>query len=112
MYVEIDFGRPVMADAVVVQCAPDEYDTKDRVDGMQSDGTAWITLTDQAKETVIPVSADLRSEGTAELKRRGFDYLLVGLDDIGAADFHDHRGLWNLKLVGERSGSRLYKIGQ
>ncbi|MDP8981901.1 MAG: discoidin domain-containing protein [Acidobacteriota bacterium] len=109
MYMEVDFGAARSVDAVKVQRSYDEDQSRYRVDGMDADGR-WTTLSDKPVESLVGITVNLRQAATDEIKRRGYHYLLVDSNDIGADDYFRNAAVWGLSLVGQRGGSRLYRI--
>ena len=57
-----------------------------------------------------PPPSDLRRQASAELKRRGIDYLLAFDGRFGADDLRDRAGEWGIRLVTEYKGARLYQL--
>ncbi len=92
-----------------VQRSYDEDQSRYRVDGMDADGR-WTTLSDKPVESLVGITVNLRQAATDEIKRRGYHYLLVDSNDIGADDYFRNAAVWGLSLVGQRGGSRLYRI--
>ena len=58
----------------------------------------------------IPPPPDMRNNATDELKQYGIRYFLVARDDFGSADFFTRQKEWNIEVVGEAQGSRLYRV--
>ena len=108
-YIEVDFGAPRAVDAVKVLRSYDEDQSRYRVDAMDASGR-WTTLTDQFVDSIVPITVNLRQAATDEIKRRGYNYILVDNGDIGAEDYTRNAAIWGLTLVGQRSGGRLYRI--
>jgi hypothetical protein len=102
MYVEVDFGRPQSASAVVVESSDDTGAAKIRLEGMGADG-AWVTLSDHPTESRQPIRASLRLAATAELKARGIHYLVIKADNPGANDLR-------LTVAGSVGDVRLFHI--
>jgi Dolichyl-phosphate-mannose-protein mannosyltransferase len=109
MYVEVDFGRPQSAGAVVVESSDDSGPIKLQVEGMGADGS-WVTLSDRPVESRQPISVSLRLAATAELKARGIDYLVVKPDNPGANDFRRYPAAWGLAVAGAAGDVRLFRI--
>jgi hypothetical protein len=53
---------------------------------------------------------DYRQTASAELRRRGIDYLLMFDDEFGADEFRRNSGAWGMRLAGEYKGARLYQV--
>jgi len=88
---------------------PDQWATSARLEGLDPSGM-WRELAGQPSLSSAPITDSLRLDAIAELRRRGFHYLLVDAGNFGAEDFRRNRSLWGLRLVDERAGARLYKI--
>ncbi len=109
MFVEIDFPSPVSLDAAQLRVSPDESQTNMRLEGTVDSGS-WTVLSPAAKIVPRPLTYMLRPEASAQLKRRGFHYLLVNSDNYGAGDIARNAGVWGLRLLDEQGGARLYAI--
>jgi hypothetical protein len=109
MFVEIDFGRTETTDQVTIECADEGSQTRLRLEGMDPQGR-WSTLSDHPEESTRAPEVNLRGAAAAELKRRGFHYVLVGQDDTRADDFPMYGGLWGMKLVAASGTTRLFHI--
>jgi len=99
MYVQVDFGRPQSASAVVVQTSDDTGPAKVKLEGMGADGR-WVTLSDQPIESRQPIRASLRLAATAELKARGIHYLLIMPENPGSTDLRRYPAFWGLTVAG------------
>lgn len=109
MFIEVDFGHPQQADGVVVESSDEGWQTKLKLDGMDSHGK-WTTLSGEPVESTNPVRVSLRLAAGAELKAWGIRYVLVEKDDVRSEDFQFHTNLWGMKCIGEWGGARLYHI--
>jgi len=109
MYIEVDFGRPETAGAVVIECSPDQPDIRLRLEGMAPGGD-WKTLSETYAIENVPVPAGLRRMVTSELKRAGVRYFLVHADEFGREDYRQRPRAWGITQVGEVHGVRLYRI--
>ncbi len=109
MFVEIDFAAPVSLDAAQLRVSPDEAQTATRLEGADASGR-WAVLAPAAKIVSAPLTYMLRPEASAQLKQRGFHYLLVNSDNYGADDIARNAGVWGLRLLDEQGGARLYAI--
>ncbi len=109
MFVEIDFPAAVSLDAARLRVSPDESQTATRLEGADASGR-WTVLAPSAKIVPKPLTYMLRPEASAQLKRRGFHYLLVNSDNYGADDIARNAGVWGLRLLDEQGGARLYAI--
>ncbi len=93
MYIQVDFGRIRTVDAVRLEMPEDWIHPGLKVEGLDESGK-WEDLGAKREIAVHPVTVNLRSEATSELKARGIRYLLIGNDDIGAEDFQQHAKYW------------------
>jgi hypothetical protein len=109
MFVEVDFGRPQEADAVVIESADEAHQTKVKLDCMDPHGK-WTTLSEAPKETATRPKVSLRQAASAELKARGIRYVIVEKDDFRSEDYQAHTKLWGMRCLGEWSDGRLYFI--
>ena len=109
MHVEVDFGRDQKLDAVVLETASYLDDPQIRLEALDRSGQ-WSIVDSQPAQTFQPITQSLRREATAQLKRRGLRYLLVGDDNPSSPDFWKYPSSWGLKLVGDQGGARLYYI--
>jgi 4-amino-4-deoxy-L-arabinose transferase-like glycosyltransferase len=108
-YIEIDFGRPLQVDSVVLDTTPDQSQARLRLDG-QPDGGGWQWLGESPQETVIPAPEAMRWMMSRELRWQGIEYLLLVESDFIADDVRKNTRQWGLTLIGERNGARLYRI--
>jgi hypothetical protein len=97
--VQLDSVEPVMADSVVIECAPDQPGIQLRLEGIASQPVSGSVL--------LP---DLRLAAARELKRRGNDYLLMFDGEFGADDLQRNIAAWGVRQVGEYKGARLYQL--
>lgn len=109
MYVEVDFGQPQTASAVVVESSEDSGAAKMKIEGMGGDG-AWVTLSDHPVESRQPIRASLRLAATAELKARGIHYLVIKPENPGANDLRRYPAYWGLTVAGSVGDVRLFHI--
>ncbi|MGH9662568.1 MAG: hypothetical protein ACRD96_28725, partial [Bryobacteraceae bacterium] len=100
MFVEADFGRDETIDSVLIECAPDQYKIKLKLEG----------LAGEPQESEGPIELGLRRTATAELKARGVGYLLLYDHDYAAEDIRTKSGVWGVTLLGQHPGARLYRI--
>jgi Dolichyl-phosphate-mannose-protein mannosyltransferase len=117
MYVETNFGGAEEADAVEIQCAPNQWRVRLKLEGLpesappgRGDGTGWKTLAESAmqSEEVRPIG--WRRAVVAELKRRGIDYVMFFDIDLGADDLHRNPDRWGILPIGKSKNARLYKL--
>lgn len=110
MFVQVDFGRAQMADAVVVESSDEGYQTKTKLEGMNPLGQ-WTTIVDHPVETSRATRVNLRLAAASELKARGIHYILVEKSDLRSEDFQTYTSLWGMQCIGEwNSVARLYHI--
>jgi len=109
MFVEVDFGREELLDAVFVDCSPDQLEVRLKLETQERSGR-WQTLVETPQPGELPPPLGVRREATRELHARGVGYLAILDSDFGARDFRANAHLWGLKRVGERGPTALYEI--
>jgi hypothetical protein len=109
MFLEVAFHTPLLVDGVRLECSPDQYQVKLKVQGMDAAGL-WKDLSLLPEISRRPEPLLLRRSATAELKRAGYRYLLVGSHNFGAEDFRRDPAAWGLRFIDEQRGTRLYRI--
>jgi len=113
MYVETDFGGAEQADSVDIQCAPNQWQLRFRLEGLpaQAGGAeAWKPLSESPIESEDARPIGWRRAVAAELKRRGIDYVMFFDSDLGADDLHRNPDLWGIVPLGRSRTARLYKL--
>lgn len=108
MYLEADFPRPEAIDQATLESAEWDSQPRLRLDGLAE--TGWVALSDRPRESVVAAPPDLRRLGTAEIKRRGVDYVLLREHDFMAADVASNPAAWGLLLAAQYQDWRLYRI--
>ena len=111
MFVEVDFGREELLDAVFVDCSADQLEVRLKLEAQDRWGR-WQTLVAAPAEAELPPPLGLRREATRELRARGIGYLLILDSDFGARDFRTRARLWGLKPLGQRGPATLYELHQ
>ena len=111
MFVEVDFGREELLNAVFVDCSPDQLEVRLRLDAQDRSGQ-WRTLVDAPEVGELPPPLGVRREATRELRARGVGYLSILDSDFGARDFRQNAHLWGLKLLGQRGPTALYELAE
>jgi hypothetical protein len=110
MFIQVDFGQIQKLDAVVAESSDEGYQTKTKLEGMDSSGQ-WAVILDQPVETSRPTRVNLRRAAADEFKARGIHYIVVEKDDIRSEDFRLYTSLWGMKCIGEwKSAAWLYHI--
>lgn len=109
MFVEVDFGEPAVVDTVQLDSAADQWNTRLKLEGMDSGGQ-WRTLAETPSETRLDPPPNLRRLAALELKYAGVRYLLIHENEFGKDDYIQRKQDWGLALVGEIGGKRLYRI--
>jgi hypothetical protein len=109
MFVEVNFGASIPADAVGIETAPNQWQVHLRLEGEDSRGQ-WKLLASAPQQTEEARPIGLRKAVAAELKRRGIDYLLLFDRDDGAADLRRNPARWGIRQVGAYQDARLYAI--
>jgi len=108
-WLEVDFGTVQQADGVLLEASKDQYKIRLKLEG-QDEAGKWKPLAAEPEVYDGPPVIGLRSEATAEIKRMGFDHFVIYDFDFGAGDFRSKPDLWNIELVEEANGGRLYRI--
>ncbi len=108
-WVEVDFGHPRQADALVIQTAPDQPGIRLRLEGRDASGR-WKLLAQAPQMSVTERPIGLRAAAAAELKRRGIDYVLAFDGEIGADDLQRNAAEWGIREVGKQGGAHLYSL--
>jgi hypothetical protein len=109
MFAEMNFNAERMADAVALDCSPDQGALQLRLEVMTESGK-WETLPSEASESVAPLPSGMRRAATRELKSHRIDYMLLSDHDIGASDFAQNAEEWGITEVAEKKGFRLYRL--
>jgi hypothetical protein len=107
MYIEVDFGEPLVIDEVRLVTVLDAAETQVDLRGMDARGE-WCPLTVRRSTSSHRAGDNLRQASVLALAARGIHYLLVTPGAFGANDFNDNSGAWGIKLLGESGGRRLY----
>jgi hypothetical protein len=108
MYLEVDFGGALQADSVVLECTPDQWYTRPKVEAQLASGH-WKTLAENFQLVETPAPPRLRRAAAEELKARGVDYLLVE-DSALASDLRARSRAWGVTLLGSADKARLYRL--
>ncbi len=109
MFLEVDFGRPVLIDEVRLVTAPDAVPTQVELRVMEASGE-WNTLPVRRSMSSLRIRDNLRQASMRALAARGIRYLLITPGAFGANDFNDNSDAWGLALLGESEGGRLYAL--
>jgi hypothetical protein len=109
MFVQVNFGGIERADAVQVESAPNQWRLRLQLEGEDAAGE-WKLLGGAPRQSEGARPLGLRPAVTAELQRRGIDYLLLFDQDAGADDLRRNAGRWGIHEVGEYRGARLYQL--
>jgi hypothetical protein len=109
MFIEVDFGEPVLIDEVRLVAAPDTARTEVDLQSMNARGE-WCPLTVRRSTSSYSVQDNLRQASIRAVAARGIHYLLVTPGAFGANDFNDNPAAWGIELLGESGGRRLYVL--
>jgi 4-amino-4-deoxy-L-arabinose transferase-like glycosyltransferase len=113
MYVEADFGGSEEADSVDIQCAPNQWQVRLKLEGIPvsaSAGAGWKTLAESPVQIEEARPIGWRRAVADELKRRGIDYVMLFDSDLGADDLRRNPDRWGIMPIGKSKASRLYKL--
>ena len=108
-FVQVDFGQPETADAVMIETAPNQWGLALKLEGRGADGR-WKLLSPAAQPSDATRPLGLRRAVAEELKRRGIDYVLAFDGDLGSDDLHENADIYGIRQVGEYQGARLYQL--
>ncbi|MGE5489102.1 MAG: discoidin domain-containing protein [bacterium] len=108
-HIEVDFGRTETIDAVELVGPGDEWSSSMSVEVTLADGRSIVVARKDETET-IPAPADMRRLVTSAIKREGVNYLLVLNTEPYASDMMNDPAAYNVTLLGEQDGVRLYRI--
>ena len=109
MFLEVDFGRPVMIDEVRLVTAPDAAPTQVELRGMDPSGE-WYILPVRRSTSSLQIRNNLRQASVRAVAASGIHYLLVTPGAFGANEFNDNSAAWGIELLGESEGGRLYAL--
>jgi hypothetical protein len=107
MFIDVDFGRPVLIDEARLVAPLDSGQPLVDLRGMDARGE-WCSLSAHRSFSKSRITSDLRREAVRALVARGIRYLLVTPGAFGANDFNDHASAWGIELAGVSGGTRLY----
>lgn len=108
MWLEVDFGRPVDLDRILVAQSEDQRWTSLGASALVN-GT-WERLHSRESGTSEPARASLRMEVRDELKRMGIRWILMPDGANGADDLMSQSPIWGITQVAVTNGFRLWKL--
>lgn len=108
MKVEVDFGGMETVDEVTLE-AQDGLWVVLRLEGLDAGGQ-WKPIDAKYEKTPGKPLHGLRRAAAEEFKARGVNYIMVKPGDVGAMDFAQNAEIWGFTELGERNGTRLYRI--
>ena len=91
-----------------MEAAPNQPGLRLRLDGQDPAGQ-WKTLA-AAPEISDAPAVDRRRAASAELRKRGIDYLIMFDGEFGADEFRQNTDAWGMRMVSEYKGARLYQL--
>uniref|UniRef100_Q01T36 4-amino-4-deoxy-L-arabinose transferase and related glycosyltransferases of PMT family-like protein n=1 Tax=Solibacter usitatus (strain Ellin6076) TaxID=234267 RepID=Q01T36_SOLUE len=109
MFMEVDFGRPLLIDEVRLVSAPDAPPSPVELRAADARGQ-WRPLTSRHSTSSVRVTDNLRQASVRAVVARGIRYLLVTPGAFGANDFNENPREWGIQLLGESAGRRLYAL--
>jgi hypothetical protein len=109
MFIEVDFGKPLLIDEVRLVTAPDAPPSQVELRAMDARGE-WRPLAARPSTSSVRVSDNLRQASVRALIAHGIRYLLVTPGAFGANDFNENPREWGIELLGESTGRRLYAL--
>jgi hypothetical protein len=107
-FVEVDLGSPSVVDEVRIETTANQATVKLKLESM--DGGSWRTIANQAVTSGLPSPGFLGKAATAEIKARGYDYILVQLSEWGGGEVMENPGAWGLTEVANAGEAHLYRI--
>jgi len=107
-FVQVNFRSAESADTVILESAPNQFGARLKLEGQDTAGQ-WKSLALEPEMTQ-GAEADYRQAASAELRKRGIDYLLLFDNEFGADEFRRNTAAWGLRLAGEYKGARLYRL--
>jgi hypothetical protein len=110
LWLEVDFGRPVTLDRILLSQSIDQRWTSLGVSAPA--GGAWTPLRSRETDFEEPPRPSLRMEVRDELKSMGVRWILIPDGFYGAADLLDKAPLWGITQVAIANGFRLWKLNQ
>ncbi len=105
----VEFAAPVVMDSVLLRCVQDQRHTRLRLEGQTENG-AWIALSAAPEQFELGPPLGFRQMAAEEFHARGIGYVAVAAHDAGLDDYFQNADLWGLELIGEESGTRLYRF--
>jgi hypothetical protein len=109
-FVQVNFGAPEAADAVVIETAPNQWGLRLKLEGQPQGNGPWKLLTAAPELSDAPRPLGLRRAVAEELNRRGIDYVLSFDSDMGADDLRQNAAIYGICQVGEYKDARLYQL--
>jgi dolichyl-phosphate-mannose-protein mannosyltransferase len=107
-FMQVDFAEAEAMDNLLLEAAPNQPDLRLRLEG-QDAGGVWRRLSETPELTEI-ADLDYRRSVSAEVRKRGIDYLLMFDGEFGADEFRRNTEAWGMRLAGEYRGGRLYQL--
>ncbi len=107
MKIEIGYPDLPPVDRVDIDCGEGQWDSNMQVRG-ESEDERWNAPLSQ--DWVLTPALDLRKGATAELKRRGFRYVLISKGAWRAEQYTKHPEDWGLSEVFSGKDAILYRI--
>jgi hypothetical protein len=95
MFYEIDFGGPVTIDRVVAESAPEQSDSRMRVEIWN--GSGWADAGVDASIEDVAHDPAWRRAAIQELKRNGLRWMLINKSDWGAEYLYLDPALWGIR---------------
>ena len=109
MWVEVDFGRPQMVDAVELESPTDSGHRDLRVEGADANDH-WTVLSSTRTIEWLNPPQFMGKAAMREMKWRGIDYLFLREGDYGYPEVAENPAAWGLTEVGSANKGHLYRI--
>ncbi len=108
-FVAVDFHRREIADAVLIEAAPNQFGVRLKLDGQQPDGQ-WVPLSPAPAVSDAAPPLGLRRAAMTELRRRGIDYILSFGDERETRDLRASPDLWGIRLIAQFKETKLFQL--
>ncbi len=109
MFVELDFNSTVAIDSLTIDSVPEQPSARMWIEAWLGDGRQ-APLGDATQAGDILPPANMRRWAAAEIRWSGIEYLLINDSDWVAKDVRMFANEYGITEVGEKQGSRLYRI--
>lgn len=109
MYVEVDFGSTQSIDEVRVEGNSSKSPVRLRLEYMDDRGV-WAAVDSSFSDTEVPAPGFCGKAAFAEIKARGYDYVILEVPEYGAAEVGEAPAAWGLVEAARSRNAILYRI--